>query len=292
MGTAHPTRLDASKVETIEMSEVTFRAGDLPSSVIDYIKNTISRYSVVLVRLDSSNNPRGAASGTFVLVRGRPAILTARHFIDGIKNNMGLALTDSTHKFVLERHCLEFAIAPRGETESSGPDLGLIYITGPKIGTIKAMKSFFNLDSYVPSIGKEVDMPKTGLWAVFGILKEFSHITPSQQELAGRVYLVGGFNYYESNGYDYFDFDFRSPHPGRVPSSLEGMSGGGVWHARILYNPSTKKVDIPNGSDWLTLLGVNFYQSSISNGGRDLRTHGPKSIYVKLFEWAYSHCEG
>ena|GEM_PF-6078126 len=277
------------RTKSMDRKENTFplRLGDIPPEVKDRITNVISHYSVGLVILDRQDNLLHAGSGTFVLAGGRHAILTAGHVIDGVKDNyLGLALTDYEHKFILERFCLEFKSAPRGKTESVGPDLGLIYINGPKISTIKEMRSFFNLDSYVPLIGKEVDIPKMGLWMVFGFPKELYNIASHPIELVGTVYFATDHNYFERNGYDYFDFDFRSPHPGRIPPSLAGMSGGGVWHARVLYDPSTEKVHIPQDSDWLTLLGVNFYESPISDGGRDLRAHGPKSIYVKLLEVA------
>ncbi|MDO8136574.1 MAG: hypothetical protein Q6354_02945, partial [Candidatus Brocadiales bacterium] len=185
-----------------------------------------------------------------------------------------------------EKWCLKFTGAPKGESESSGPDMGLIYINGPKLDTIKAMKYFFDLNYYADLIRKEISVPETGLWYVVGFPEELSDINAHQQHLAGRVYLTADKNYFERDGYDYFDFDFRSPHPGCVPSSLGGMSGGGVWHARVFYDPSKGKVHIKENLDWLTLSGVSFYQSEVSDGGRSLRTHGRKSIYVKLFEWA------
>ncbi len=262
------------------------RSGDIPAKVINQIKNAISRHAVGIVTLDSHDNFLAAASGTFVLVHERPALLTARHVIDSVKYNMGLVLTDYFHKFILERFCLEFKSAPKGETESSGPDLGVIYINGPKLGTIKAMKSFFNLNNYANLVRNEVGIPQTGLWAVFGMPAELSDIGQPYQKLAGRVYIAADFNYFERNGYDYFDFDFRSSHPGCVPSSLAGMSGGSIWHARVLIHPSTHKVFVPDDPNWLILSGVSFYQSPVSNGGRNLRAHGRKSIYEKLFEWA------
>lgn len=110
--------------------------GEFPPEVIDRIKDAVSRYSVGLVILDSQNNYSTVSSDTFVSVRRRSAILTARHAIDKIKNtenNLGLALMEREHKFILEKRCLEFKCAPKGESESSGPDMGLIYINGPKL---------------------------------------------------------------------------------------------------------------------------------------------------------------
>ncbi|HHT9120289.1 MAG TPA: hypothetical protein ACFYD3_07090 [Candidatus Hypogeohydataceae bacterium YC41] len=257
----------------------------IPHEVLVYIENAILRYSVGLVVLDSRDDFLCAASGTFVCLRDCPAILTARHVIDKIKHNLGLALGNYTHKFILERFCLEFKSAPKGETEASGPDLGLIYINGPKVDTIKAIKSFCNLDSYGDSICKEATIPKTGGWAVFGIPEELSQIE-SLQKLAGRVVLAPGPDYSVRDGYDYFVFDFRPDPPSCVPSSLAGMSGGGVWHVRLLQHPHSNEVYVPRDSDWLTLSGVVYYQSPIIDGGRSLYTHGRKSVYKKLYEWA------
>lgn len=264
---------------------------EIPSKVIDYINDVISRYSVGLVMLDDYGNYSTMASGTLVSVRKRHAILTARHVIDEIKssdNDLGLVLTGREHKFVLEQMSLEVVCAPRGESTSSGPDMGLIYILSPKLGTIKEMKSFYNLDYCATLIRNELSIPKSGLWFVFGIPEEQSDTKSNPLNFSGQIY--HGFRsvlaYPESNGYDYYDFDFRSSHPGRVPHSLGGMSGGGVWHAKVLHKRSTGEVYVPEGSDWLTLSGVNFYESPVSGGGRSLRTHGRKSIYTKLFEWA------
>ncbi|MDO8137794.1 MAG: hypothetical protein Q6354_09150, partial [Candidatus Brocadiales bacterium] len=152
--------------------------GELPPEVINRIEDAVSRHSVGLVILDLHSNYSTAASGTFVSVRGRPAILTACHVIEKIKNtgnDLGLALAKYTHKFTLNIYSLEFKCAPKGESESSGPDMGLIYINDrTKLDTIKAMKSFFNLDSYADLIRKEISIPETDFWCVFGIPEEMS----------------------------------------------------------------------------------------------------------------------
>lgn len=271
------------------MNESTFYLpmGKLPPEVEDSIKRAVSRHSVGLVILDSNDNYLNVASGTLVFVNGRPAILTARHVIDKVQDNLGLVLTDYKHKFVLERNFLEFACAPRSSDESSGPDIGVIYINknGPKLNTIKAIKSFFNLDYHAGLVhNKKIDILDTMVWAVFGIPAELSNINLHQQTHFAHVYLVPNPDYFQRDGYDYYEFDFRSPHPGRVPSSLGGMSGGGVWHAGVLHNSSNNKVYIPEDSDWLILLGVNYCERPFSGGGIRLYTHGPESIYVKLLE--------
>lgn len=270
-----------------DMNEsISLPPGKIPPEVENRIKDAVSRYTVALIILDSHNNYLTVASGTFVLVRGRRAILTARHVIDKIEYNLGLAFTetDRYHKFLLEKWCLKFACAPKGETESSGPDMGLIYINDPtKLDTINAIKSYFNLDYYAGLIREETAIPSTDQWVVAGFPEELSDIKTHQQNLAGKAYFVDNPKHFERDGYDYFDFNFRSSDPGCVPSSLGGMSGGGVWRAKVFYNG---EVYVPEDSDWLILSGVNFYQSEVSDGGRSLRTHGRKSIYVKLFEWA------
>lgn len=148
------------------------------------------------------------------------------------------------------------------------------------------MRSFFNLDYYADLIRGEIAIPGTGLWCVVGFPEELSNIKSNRKGLLGAVYFEPDPAHFESNGYDYYDFDFRSPHSGRVPSSLGGMSGGGVWHVRLLQDATTGEVKIPEERDWLILSGLVFYQSQVSDGGRDLRAHGRKSIYAKLFEWA------
>lgn len=275
------------------MNESTFYLpmGKLPLEVIGNIKSTVASYSVGLVILDSGDNYSTVASGTFVSLHGCPAILTARHVIDAVKYNLGLVLTDYQHKFVLQRRSLEFACALKGDSESSGPDLGVIYIhqQEPMLGTIRAIKSFFNLDYHADLVhNKKIDILDTMVWAVSGIPAELSNINLHQQTHFAHVYLVPNPDYFQRDGYDYYEFDFRSPHPGRVPSSLGGMSGGGVWHARVLHNSSNNKVYIPEDSDWLILLGVNYCERPFSGGGIRLYTHGPESIYVKLDELAQS----
>lgn len=260
--------------------------GEYPSDVIGHIKDTISRYSIALVILDSNDNHQKAASGTLISIQGQLAILTARHVIDAIEYNLGIALDISIiHKFILERECLRFVCAPKGVKEESGPDIGLIYINSPKLDTIKAKKSFFNLDNHSATIHKEFDIPKKGLWVVFGVPHKLSNIKKEHANFAGRYYITGKKpEQYEKNGYDYYDIDFRSSPPDLVPSSLEGMSGGGVWHIKIFFNPDTGRVYVRDDIDWFVLSGVNFWQSSVSDGGRNLRAHGRRSIYKRLYE--------
>lgn len=294
-------RQDAS-YKPADMNEiVSLPYWEILPDVDNHIKDAVSRYAVGLIILNENNDILSLASGTFVSLRGRLAILTACHIINKIKYNLGLAFDydDLVHKPVLERGCLEFACAPMG-AESKEPDMGLIYINDRSmLGTIKAIKSFFNLDCDADSIREKIAIPtapticknirecqNTGILCVSGLPGEWSDIKSNIKSLTQVVFFPGAYYYSERDGYDYFDVDFTSPHPGRVPSSLRGLSGGGVWHAKVLYNKTTGKVYVPTDLNWLILSGIGFGESPVIHGGRSLRTHGPKSIYVKLFEWA------
>lgn len=276
-----------------------FPLGKLPLEVQNHIEDAVSRYAVGLVILDRNNDFSGLASGTLAYVRKRYAILTARHVIEDIKYNLGLVLTERTHTFILDGHCLEFKCAPKKSTESKEPDMGLIYINDQKLGTIKAIKSFLNLDCNAHSIREKVAIPtapticknirecqNTSILCVSGFSGEWSDIKSNIKSLTQVVFFPGACYYSERDGYDYFDVDFTPSHPGRVPSSLRGLSGGGVWHAKVLHNPATEGVYVPKDLNWLTLSGIGFGESPVIRGGRSLRTHGPKSVYMKLFEWA------
>ncbi len=79
----------------------------IPDEIIDDIKNVISHYSTGLLLLDADNNYSNVASGTFVSVRDRPAILTARHVINEIKNsenNLGLNCSQLWAVYVYKPH--------------------------------------------------------------------------------------------------------------------------------------------------------------------------------------------
>ena len=275
-------------------------SNELPLNVKLRIENAISFFSVGLCILDKNNNFLSLASGTLVSVHGRCAILTAKHVIEKIKYNLGLVLNHSglAHKPVLERQWLEFAYTPSGKVKPKGPDMGLIYINASIISTIKAIKSFFNLDCDVDSIRERITIPTTptnfgpahirnsehtGVLCVFGLPGEWSDINSDPVSLTQLVCYTAHVYYSERDGYDYFHFDFESPHPDRVPSSLKGMSGGGVWRARVIHDPATERVYVPEGLGWLILSGVIFGEG---RGGKSLHTHGPKSVYVKMFEWA------
>jgi hypothetical protein len=77
-------------------------------------------------------------------------------------------------------------------------------------------------------------------------------------------------------GMDLFRFQPRATDGGRLPTSYEGISGGGLWHVALDPENEFSVAQI-------RLCGVAFWQKTV-NDELHIIGHGPRTIYGSLFD--------
>jgi hypothetical protein len=243
------------------------------------IANIIQHYTVGLFKISKKAASYHIGSGSLISFQDHFGIISANHVVEELTGvfQLGLVISEKASTFHIDQSCLIIYPLDKRVSEEYGPDLAFIELAYPDINTIKATSSFHNLDLGL-NVNKQWLVDDFG-WVVCG--------TPNEQTIEERnenVFpLVKALSNYclfankpieqFENRYDYLDFKIDPKMGSIVPSSLDGMSGGGVW--KYEWDEIT---NIITYRYW----GVIFYQSCQDNGIRNLRCHGFRSVYQKL----------
>jgi hypothetical protein len=247
------------------------------------ISNIIQHYTVGLIKRPERDTSYHIGCGTLVSFQDHFGIITANHVVEELTGifQLGLVISDKASTFHIDQSCLLINPLGKRTSEEFGPDLAFIELAKPDINTIKATFGFHNLDLDL-SFYKGWLVDDFG-WVVCGTPNiqtlEFKNEDGFSlvKALSNYCLFVNKPTEHHENGYDYLDFKIDPQKGSIVPSSLDGMSGGGVW--KIEWDNNTK---IFTYRYW----GVIFYQSSPVNGIRNLRCHGCRSVYEKLIPMA------
>ena len=264
--------------------------GDIPQVVLDDVILSLKNYLIALyVLLPEKPQPRLRliGSGTLVEIKGTHYILTAAHVWHETKGaeQIGLVLTDHQSSFMVPRDSICAKELWNGKTSEWGPDIALLKLATPVIPTITAHKSFLNLARQKEALASCPPATENGLWAVTGMVGEFSEIQTHPEKrtiesnVHGRAFFSSVQQVHQRGEYDYFDLGANLQLPD-VPSSFGGVSGGGLWEVKLSMTKSEKLT----WDEKRYFRGVAFWQSEVSDGHRMIRCHGPKSIFEKAWE--------
>ncbi len=249
----------------------------------------LADYTVGFVRLTegrTATDGQLAGSGTLVVIDGTHAILTADHVLRHLPSTgeVGLILPTrfkaQAHAFSLEIEFAEMVSIATGPVEADGPDLGLLVLPPPVLGTIRASKSFYNLSRRQQELLSRPLPTDVGIWCLCGIVHEWTSDAAPERGYdrvkvfrgmygAGRV--IGE---HTRDQFDYIDFGGKYDREYEGPRSFEGCSGGGLW--QILIAPSQAGEPAVKGR---VLSGVAYYQYPVDDG-TVIRCHGRRSIYA------------
>jgi len=263
---------------------------DIPEEVFDDVILVLKNYLVALyILLPEKLQPRPApiGSGTFVEIEGGHYVLTAAHVWHEVRkeDKIGLVLTDSQSSFMVLRDGIASKYLWDGCLSEWGPDMALLKLAPSDVATIKAHKSFLNLQQQKAALAENPPIIGKGLWAVTGMVGEFTEVQSNPNlravtcHIHGEAFISAVQQTHERNGYDYFDLGAQLELPG-TPSSFGGVSGGGLWQIRLLKSKSGEIAW--DGKRYFR--GVAFWQSEIKDGYRMIRCHGPKSIFEKAWD--------
>lgn len=264
---------------------------DVPRSVDLEINNAIVDYSVAVCRVRGTDpttfTPLGSA--TFVIRDGVYGILTAHHCLHACNPvvRIGREGQDTLLLMVTRSRCVildpgDVRERPLGipVSDESGPDLTFIEIfSGPKLDSLKAIVSFWNLDQKHYELAKTLSSP--GIVLVEAGFPEIDYRTEIidsviHHELKHTVFLgsLEDENISEAGKWDYIKSRCEYRASEKVPETFKGVSGAGIWAVRL---------QISRDDTWsvktYSLLGVVFYETEISDSIRHLIGHFTKTIY-------------
>jgi hypothetical protein len=263
---------------------VGMRITDIPMEFYSSATRQIINFGIGIVKVAENVNSEDAiliGSGTLIDFNGSHSILTAQHVIDALptKGNIGFVISEKLHKYVLDAQSLSTIKIDRGNNPESGPDLGVINLPHPTIGSIKALKSFYNVGNKRERMLENPPENDLGVWCIW---------TKSEKPQKGfdqvKAYLefcgFGGIsNEYDLGEYDYFDFEVHYNDRTDSPISFGGVSGGGLWQVIIGQKPGGELV-----VKEVILSGIAFFQTELIENKRTIKCHGRKSIYGNVFE--------
>lgn len=199
-------------------------------------------------------------------------------------DEIGLVITDFPSQFKIPR-AVSVKEVWSGNISEWGPDLALLEIPRSAVSTIEAHKSFLNLVQQRETHLAETISPEVGPWVVTGMVGQFSkfihHIESKMVKgtAEARALFSGIDKLNQKDGHDYIDL-VADLGLSDVPESFGGVSGGGLWQISL----SMDKSENISWDGTRRFRGVAFWQSEVSEGRRNIRCHGPKSV----FETAWS----
>lgn len=250
----------------------------------------IINFSVGIVKVVENYSGEDATligSGTLVDLDGNNSILTAQHVIDALPKEgiVGFVISEKLHKYILDTRSLSTTKIGKGKNDQTGPDLGIINLPQATIGSIKALKSFYNIDTKRDRMLQNPPENDLGVWCICGIPDiETRTAEPEKGFDQVKAFLefcgFGGVRKeYAFGEYDYFDFEVQYNDRTDSPLSFGGVSGGGLWQVIIAQKPDGELM-----VKEAILSGVAFSQTELVDNKRTIKCHGRKSIYKIAFD--------
>jgi hypothetical protein len=180
---------------------------------------------------------------------------------------------------------LQFVRLPRGASEDLGPDLAAIVLpmTGDAIATLRSLKVFYNLDKRIAAFQGIYPPVQEGFWFPCGVLGEGTERLPPFRGFTnvfghwGMCAVAASPIEEVRDGFDYLGLRVHYNEGQDIPGTFGGMSGGGLWQAKI-----RKGLDTKLRVSELIFSGVIFYQSAVVDGMRILKCHGRSSVHKHL----------
>jgi hypothetical protein len=254
----------------------------LRSAVIAHIR----QFAVTMVVCGDDESKGLPCGGVLCTVGGRSGILTARHVWDELRRAQKLLLMLSPkHPYRIDRQLLHACTPVAAKTievsEACVPDIAFIVLPEGERTSIEAQrKSFYSIDRRRLEPDKFDLFGDSGFWIVIGSPVEL--MRPGDGIVASLSYATDVERQFEHRGWDYMYVNLNLEGNSGIPDNLKGMSGGGLWRARLWATPDRRQFSIPNLVDDVLLQGITFLQTEMR--GRQLISHGPRSVYEGIPE--------
>lgn len=273
------------------MKTKTLNLKDVPRSVDYEISKTLIDYSVAVCRVrgDNTNTFAPLGSGTFVVRDGMYGILTAHHCLHACNPEVRIGAQGKDTLLLLVTRGRIVILDPEDtterplaipESEEFGPDLTFVEIpSGPKLGLLKAIVSFWNLDEKRRCLA--VDLSFNSVCIVTAGFPEVDYQTSIGESTIHHhvkhmvfIGVLGDGDVSEQGKWDYIKSSCKYRASEKLPQTFRGVSGGGIWAVSL----QVTKHDQWNVKAY-SLVGVAFYETEMSDTDRYLRGHFIKTIY-------------
>lgn len=277
-----------------KMTREFMMVNELPQSLFIRIKEEIFNYMTAILSVSKDKDGEKCeliGSGTFIKIGDYFGILTANHVVNNQlfqkSKKIGLVLQRKAHSYFVERDMITCISIGKKTGYGIGPDLSLILLSQPIVETIKATKSFWNIDKYKDKILEysNKDLLKD-LFCILGCPNVYTkELSPTDkfEDLTG-LFGLNGFsgieNIREFDSFDYCDFLVKYDDITKPPSSFGGVSGAGLWHIELFKN-SEDNIDYKRA----ILFGIAWCQTDIKNDIRKIICHGRISIYERIYDY-------
>jgi len=275
-----------------KMKREIMQLGDLDRNLLQQIGSNIYDYVTAFIALYiEEGKPKSEliGSGTFIKSGNKYGILTAHHVVhsDLFKKSeeIGLVIKRGTQSFRIKKEYITIIDIGIPKNQEIGPDLSVVLLGGNDLSTIKASKSFWNIDKFQDRILSDSFRSDLGVYCLFGCPAEMvsEKTSPQGNNETKGIFGLAGFSViddeWNNNGFDYLKYGVSYDSDSDSPESFGGVSGAGLWYIILKRN---KNSTIEFGRP--ILYGVAFYQTSKENNDRAIICHSKKSIYKRVIE--------
>lgn len=267
---------------------------ELNDSLSEQFKAIIHAHTIALVRVKSERSTENLfGSGTLVSLGGEYGILTAAHVGEELKmmSEVGLCISKKPHRFVLKTQLMSILnVGWISKITPEGPDICLICIPPSEIGTIKANKLFYPLDTKLEDKVTESDFADKVPWFISGYIGTWTISKPQTGGFTGTHGLHPFIGIAESvedysvwGNFDYCKITVEYDSDTKNPESFEGLSGGGLWKGKF-HRDHDGKLQVED----FILHGVAYYQTEIQRNSRKIICHAYRSISSVASHWQKS----
>jgi len=250
---------------------------DIPETLFPEIRDALRFYSVALVgvgRVKDRELLTYCGSATLLQGDQRLFLITAAHVwrATGRFQELGITLGPHGSRFRIPRIVVRETLLDSGDDSEWGPDLALLQLPTEYRSRFTAYLNLYNTSRVCRRLTPEDKLLRTGAWAIVGAPSETSSITPTRIDFDGKIFLGVPGDYHVREEFDYLDIHIGlAPMP--RPSTLGGVSGGGLWRLGMRQDLSTGDI---SWDGMPILAGVAFYE--LIRGENRVRCHGPYSV--------------
>jgi hypothetical protein len=260
-----------------------------PTNLIDVRRNIggelwtrVGRCTVGFIGIRDDGSMVSFGSGTLIRFGTIAGVITCAHVLAALRNESRVGLIcfpvprpNEVQSFRISMEATEQIAIGSEPWSSCGPDIAFLRLPAPTMANLESMASVVNGD-----ISRREALLGSKFNVVCGVIANETGQSVIDGPVAVTEFVAAvnaGFVIETSNlaGLDLFRFQPGASEGGKLPTSYEGTSGGGLWHVSLDPKDNYSVAQV-------RLCGVAFWQETL-NGELHIIGHGPQTIYGSLF---------
>lgn len=259
------------------------------SRIYDEARERIALSSVGFVNAtyDKRADRPCAGSGTLTTVNSAKGILTAAHVVEELSSlpSVGVVRFTGPPKQAMTISIDHIRVISCGNQDwlQEGPDLAFMILPSQDVSALEAFGCVF-----LDLVSRRVQLAQGNVEGEFYLLAGMvGEMTSSEVVSEGTARVVsGGLVDFVNVGphvfrgpFDYVDCESVPDAAFLPPESYAGMSGGGLFVVEV-----ETAQDLTKSVSRISPVGVNYWQSSLSEGKRTITCHYVNSVYGVLLD--------